>query len=348
MTSSAERSSLPGIAALAVSVYLVGAPAVAANDALIAAAKKDGEVVWYTTQVMNQLVRPIIAAFEKTYAIKVQALRADTTQLAVRIINESRAGQPQVDVFDGTATVVPLKKEGYALQWLPDAAKHFTAEYKDRDGYWVATNLYVSAPGFNTQLVPKGTEPRTLEALLEPKWKDRMAWSALSSTSAGAGFIGTILAEMGDEEGMAYLRKLAGQNIANVSALAREVLDQVIAGEYPLALQIFNHHAVISAKKGAPVDWIPMEPATAVPQVISVHSGAPHPNAAKLLVDFITSHEGQEIFRLNEYLPADPDVPALTPALRPDLGKFRARFFTPEQTSEQMPQWKRIFDDLFR
>jgi len=82
--------------------------------------------------------------------------------------------------------------------------------------------------------------------------------------------------------------------------------------------------------------------------VISVHSAAPHPHAAKLLVDFIISPEGQHIFRAAEYLPADPAVPALTPSLKPDEGSFRTHFFTPEQTEDGMVTWKKVYDDLFR
>jgi iron(III) transport system substrate-binding protein len=327
---------------------LGGAPAVAADPALIGAAKKEGEVVWYTTQIISQLVRPMSAAFEQKYGIKVRSTRANSTELSVKIINESRAGRPQSDVFDGTSTVVPLKKEGYVLKWLPDPAKAYPAQYRDPEGYWVANNLYVLTPGFNTSLVPKGTEPRTYQALLDPKWRGKMVWSASATNSGGPGFIGTVLTEMGDAAGMDYLRALAKQNIVSVAGAARETLDQVIAGEYLIALQIFNHHTVISAKKGAPVDWIRMEPATATLSVISVHKDAPHPNAAKLLVDFITSPEGQQIFRAAEYLPADPALPALTPSLRPDAGQFRAHFFTPEQTEDAMPAWKKVYDDLFR
>ncbi len=126
------------------------------------------------------------------------------------------------------------------------------------------------------------------------------------------------------------------------------MLDQTIAGEYLVALQIFNHHTVISAKKGAPVDWIKMEPVTGSLSVISVHKNAPHPNAAKLLVDFIISREGQQIFRDAGYLPADPAVPPTTPALTPEGGKFRTLFFTPEQTDAGVVQWKKVYDDLFR
>jgi iron(III) transport system substrate-binding protein len=147
---------------------------------------------------------------------------------------------------------------------------------------------------------------------------------------------------------MAYLRAFSKQKVANVAAAAREVLDQVIAGEYAIGLQIFNHHAVISAKKGAPVDWIKMEPATGSLSVIAINKSAPHPNAAKLLVDFIIGKEGQQVYRDADYLTADPAVPARDPSLKPEDGHFRVRFFPPEQIEASLPRWKQIFDDLFR
>jgi iron(III) transport system substrate-binding protein len=321
----------------------------AADPALIAAAKKEGEVVWYTTQIVTQLVRPVTAAFEKKYpGIKVRSTRANAAQTAVKILNESKAGRVQSDVFDGTTTVVPLKKEGYVLKWLPDAAKEYPASLKDPEGFWIANNLFVITPGFNTSLVPKATAPRTYQDLLDPKWQGKMAWNGFPTSSGVGGFVGTVLTEMGRDKGMAYLRALSKQRIANLRGSAREVLDQIIAGEYAIALQIFNHHAVISAKKGAPVDWIKMEPATVTLSVLSVHKNAPHPNAAKLLVDFIISREGQEVFRRSNYLPAHPAVPAAVPTLKPVEGKFRAHFFTPEQTEDNMPQWKKVSDEFFR
>ena len=337
-------------AALAVASLLAATgPLHAADPALIAAARKEGEVVWYTTQIVNQLVRPVTAAFEKKYpGIRVRSTRANATETAVKILNESKAGRVQSDIFDGTTTVVPLKAEGYVLKWLPDAAKEYPAELKDPEGFWIANNLFVITPGYNTSLVPKGSQPRTYQDLLDPKWRGKLAWNGFPTSSGVGGFIGTVLTEMGREKGMAYLRALAKQNVANLRGSAREVLDQVIAGEYSVALQIFNHHAVISAKKGAPVDWIPMEPATVTLSVASIHKNAPHPNAAKLLVDFIVSKEGQEVFRRADYLPAHPDVPASVPTLKPSEGKFRAHFFTPEQTEDSMPKWKLVIDDLFR
>ncbi len=332
---------------LAIAALLNG-PAFAIDASVIDAAKREGEVVWYSTQIINQLVRPLAAAFEKKYGIRVRYSRANANEVAVKIMGESRAGRPQVDVFDGTSTVVPLEREGFVLQWQPEAAKAYPDTYKDPQGYWVASNIYINTPGYNTSLVPKGSEPHTYQDLLDPKWRGKIAWNALPSASGGTGFIGNVLTTMGEADGMSYLRKLSQQKIANVAGAAREVLDQVIAGEYPIALQIFNHHAVISANKGAPVDWIKMEPATGTLSVISIHKSAPHPNAAKLLVDFIISKEGQQIYRDADYLTADPSVPARVPTLKPEEGRFRVNFFPPEAIEDNMPKWKRIFDELFQ
>jgi len=324
-------------------------PAGAVDSKIIDAAKKEGSVVWYSTLIVDQLVRPIAAAFEKKYpGVHVQYSRANSTETAIKIINEAKAGKVQADVFDGTNTSEELKKEGLVEAWLPDSAKDWPKNVADPDGWWVATNVYVLTPGYNTDLVPKGSAPKTFEDLLDPKWKGKLVWNGSVSTSGAPGFVGNVLTTMGDDNGMAYLKKLSAQKIANLNVSARQVLDQVIAGEYPIALQIFNHHTIISAKKGAPVDWIKMEPATVVLQVASVAKGAPHPNAAKLLLDYLVSHEGQEFFRKANYLPADPKVPALDPTLKPEGGHFKATVFSPADIEKNMPKWTKIVSDLFR
>ena len=222
------------------------------------------------------------------------------------------------------------------------------AKFHDPDGHWVATNLYVQTPGYNTDLVPKGTEPKTFQDLLDPKWKGKMAWNSQPSSAAGPGFVGLVLADMGEEKGTAYLQALAKQNVAGLKVSARQVLDQVIAGEYSIALQIFNNHATISAAKGAPVDWIPMNPAMGILSVFSVTEGAPHPNAARLFVDYLASAEGQKLFRDADYLPVDPAVPPKVPALRPDGEKFKAIYITPEDYYQSLPKWTKLFNDLFQ
>src|SRR5205814_2524069 len=103
---------------------------------------------------------------------------------------------------------------------------------------------------------------------------------------------------MGQERGMAYLNQLTRQEMRNLPVAGRNTLDMVIAGEFPIALQIFNHHAAISAQQGAPVDWQPLEPVPAVNAAISLPARAPNPHAAMLFLDFLFAADGgQQVLR---------------------------------------------------
>src|SRR4051812_45453312 len=141
----------------------------AADQALIDAAKKEGTVTWYTTLIVNQMARPAVDAFEKKYGIKVDYIRADTNDILLRLQNEGQAGKVQADLVDTTSGTPTLKRMGILEKWLPDSAKTLPKEYVDPEGYWIATSLYILTLGYNTDLVPKSTEPKSLKELLEPK-----------------------------------------------------------------------------------------------------------------------------------------------------------------------------------
>ena len=337
-----------GAFAAMIAALIAGTPALAADPALIAAAKKEGELTWYTTQIVNQFARPAAEAFQKKYGVRVNYIRADSNEVTLRLQNEGKAGRVMADVFDGTGATAALKAANLVAKYIPESANRLPDRYKDKDGYWVATNLYVLTPGFNTDLVKKGTQPRTFEDLLDPRWRGKIAWNSSVTPSGAAGFVGVVLAHMGQEKGLAYLRQLSGQKIVGLQVAARQVLDQVIAGEYAIALNIFNNHAVISAMKGAPSAWIPMEPALAVFSCLSLTAGAPRPNAGKLFIDFLMSEEGQKLYRDADYLPVDPAVQPKDPALRPGDATFRAVFMTPEEIHDNLPKWGAIYKDIFQ
>ena len=323
-------------------------PAPAADAALIEAAKKEGTVVWYTTLIVNQIIRPLKDAFEKKYpGVTLQYTRSDDLVVSAKILAEGKAGRVQADVFDGLANMLPLKEAGLAAPFHVPNEADYSADLKDKDGYWVAVIMYVFTPGINTTLVPKDQEPKTFQDLLDPKWKGKMAWNG-SSMAGAYGFIANILNTMGKERGMEYLRALAKQNVVNVEASSRAVLDQVIAGEYAINLMAFNHHTVISARKGAPSGWIKMEPAPVELDALGLVKGAPHPNAAKLLLDFLLSEEGQKVFQKFDYLPTLPSVPPTVAGLRPNEGSFKADFLNPEFINRGVTEWQKIAQDLFR
>lgn len=340
-----KRASLLCLATLAM-MFPPGARA--ADPALVEAARKEGRVVWYTTLLINQLGGPLAQAFEKKYGIKVEATRNDPGETMIRLIQENRAGAMLADVFDGSLAPDVLVREGGVMKYQPDFVKDWPKELVDPAGYWTAHRLTVVTPGVNTALIAPGTEPGSWDDLLDPKWKGRMAWGVNAGLTGGTGFVGLVLKELGDEKGLAYLRQLARQDITGLKMSARAVLDQVIAGEYPLALGILNDNVLVSRKLGAPVAWLPISPALASVSVIAVTAKAPHPNAGKLLADFVTSEEGQAIARDHDYIPVHPAVAAPDPGLRPDGGHFRAITLSPTEVQAGVPKWKKVFDDLFR
>jgi len=314
---------------------------------LIAKAKQEGQLTYYTDLIVDQIVRPLTSAFEAKYGIKVAFARADSQVNIIKLMNEHKAGRVMSDVFGLTSGLQVLIDAGVVRQFTAANGEELPPQYRDPDHYWVSSHRFVLTPGVNTTLVPAARRPKTYDDLLVPYWKDKIIWKQ-NDLSGGPGFIGNVLTFMGEPRGLDYLRKLARQNIKMVNASARAILDQVIAGEHPLALQIFNHHAAISAAKGAPVDWLRLDPVTVTPGLVGLTKGAPHPNAGLLFVEFMTSKEGQGIFQKASYLPAHPAVPPLIPGLVPEQGGFTATVLTPAITDRAIDRWDDIFKQLFR
>jgi iron(III) transport system substrate-binding protein len=334
------------VAAMVEEVALTKAPK--RQSILEEGARKEGKLLWYTTLIVNQALKPLKEAFEKKYPfVQVEFHRADSEQLAQRMLAEYQAKKYDVDVLDGTSTIVMLKKAGYMQRYSSPQLRDYPARLKDPQGYWSVPNVYFMTLGYNTKLVKPNEVPKTPNDLLDPKWKGKMIWS----TSGGSGapiFIGNTLMTMGQEAGMNYLKKLAAQNVAKSTASSRAVLDMVIAEEYAIALNIFNYHAVISRSAGAPVDWQALEPVPGQVKTLGLAKNAPHPHAALLLIDFLLSKEGQKIFQEADYLPAHPEVPAKIAELKPGGGKFsKVNYMGPELLFEKEEQWVELFQKLF-
>src|SRR5215467_1616102 len=315
---------------------------------LVEGAKKEGKVIFYTGLIVDQVVRPLQSAFEKEYPfLQVVYFRGNSEAIAQRVLIEYQAKKYEVDVVSGSAATGMVQRAGYMQRFYSPELAAYPSELKDPKGFWGSTNVYFMTLGYNTRNVKADEVPKTYEELLNPRWKGQMMWS----TSRGSGapqFIGNILLTMGQEKGKAYLQKLKSQNIAKSTASARQILDLVIAGEYPIAIQIFNHHAYISKTAGAPVEWRPLEPVTATINTIGLASYAPHPHASMLFLDFLLSKKGQKVVQLSNYLPSHPEMPALQADLKPGGGRFKkANYLSPEVLFDKGNEWVDYFQNQF-
>jgi ABC-type Fe3+ transport system substrate-binding protein len=314
---------------------------------LIEGAKKEGKVMFYTGLIVDQVVRPVKDAFEKEYPfVQVEFFRANSERLAQRMLAEYQSKRYEVDLVSGSAAATMLQRAGLMQRFYSPPIAEYPPDLKDPKGFWGSTNVYFMTLGYNTRMVKPGELPKSYEDLLNPRWKGQMMWS----TSRGSGapqFIGNLFMSRGLEAAKAYLPKLKQQNIAKSTASARQILDLVIAGEYPMAIQIFNHHAFISKSAGAPVEWQPLEPVTATNNAVGVAKNAPHPHAAMLFLDFMLSRKGQRVFQAANYLPAHPEVPALQADLKPGVRFKKANYLSPEVLFDKSDEWAEYFEKEF-
>jgi ABC-type Fe3+ transport system substrate-binding protein len=311
-------------------------------------AKKEGKVVWYTPLIVNQAVRPLKEVFEKKYPfIKIDFHRANSRGLVQKWLAENSAKRYEVDVVGGSEVTMLGKKAGLLLRFSSPSLRDYPMELRDSQGLWSATNLYFMTLAYNTRRIKLNEAPKTYEDLLNLKWKGRMAWHMGSNTGTPL-FIGNILSALGEKAGTVYLQNLAKQGVISATASARGIVDLVVAGEYDIAINIFNNHAEISKDAGAPVDWQPLEPVPSPMGTTGVAKTAPRPHAAMLFTDFLLSEEGQKVFQRADYLPAHPKVLAKSPMLKPGGGRFaKANYFHPETVMEQSDKWLALQDKIF-
>jgi iron(III) transport system substrate-binding protein len=329
-------------------LLLAGVPSHAQTTAeLVAGAKAEKEVVYYTELIVDQIVRPLAGAFERKYGVKVTYWRGDSQAAALKMAIEHKAGRTVADVWSTASGIGSLFDAGLIEPFASESAAALPAEFHDATGYWAATNMIVIGAAANTDLVAAADRPTSYEDLLAPKWRNRMAWKPNDITGAW-GFIGNVLAMMGEERGLAYLRKLSAQNLAPVGASTRAILDGVIGGEHAMVIGVSAHNTEISRKAGAPVAFLPLGSAWATLHLIGVTSGAPHPHAARLFADFVLSREGQQIFRDAGYLPARPDVPPLSAAISPQLAGFAANVIAPAALDRGLAHWSDLYAAIFR
>jgi iron(III) transport system substrate-binding protein len=317
---------------------------------LIDGAKKEGQVVLYSALIVNQMLRPLTAGFMKKYPfLKMTYWRADSEQLVPKISAEARAGNVVADLFEGSGGGEIAVEAGLTLPFFSPVLADYPKMYLDPNSHLAPTRLSYFSIAYNTKTVPPDKVPKTYADLLDPQWKGKMAWP-YANTGRYLFMINLRLA-WGEDKAMDYFKKLAAQKIINfASGSARTLVDRVIAGEYPIAINIYAHHPLISAAKGAPVNSQLMAPVPSVAGTIAAIKGAPHPYAAMLLMDFILSKEGQEIMSAARYFPAHPGV-EVAPELAgivPRKAGYAENYVNPRQLKDSLESTDKILQDLFR
>jgi ABC-type Fe3+ transport system substrate-binding protein len=326
---------------------LVGAGTACANEfdpALVARAKQEGSVTFYT---VGQLYKQLAASFERKFGIRVNTVRGDSQEIILKLTNESRGGRGTADVLTlGGSGTETLKAANILKPFKLASSAGINEKYRDPAGYWAATVIYIQLPGLNTNLVPEAERPTSFDDFLHPRWKGRLVWKPNDVTGA-VGLIGNVLTSMGEDKGMAYLSKLAQQNVRVVNVSTFALANQVAAGEYPIALQIMTNQIELGQRRGGPIAWVATKPVSATFETVSLPAKSPRPNAGELFAEYLLSKEGQALYSQALYVPVRTDIEILTKA-RPDLGALDLNILTPELFQNGQDRWIQVFNQIFR
>lgn len=300
------------------------------QGALVKEAKNEKSVIWYAPMNREDL-RQFTAAFETEYPfLKVEVLTGGPQSLLNRILTEHRAGRYNYDTLNiRSSALYTLKKAGAIGRYESPFRRGLRPGFYDKDGYfngiWASLMVYL----YNTKQVSRAQAPRTIDDLLQPKWKGKMGMDQDADD-----WLAALLEYYGDDKGKQIARSLGAQqlNIRNGRTLVSQL---VAAGEFPIQIDAHHHEAVALRKAGAPVDYVFPEPFIPVKSVSSfvMSSQPPHPYAAALLADFMLSKKGQEIAFKQRRWPAfkelasgGPDDVGNRNTLVPDAEKWGSRY----------------------
>ena len=286
-----KRHLLTVISALAVAA--AGAWPAAAQDkdwaGLVEAAKKEGTLTVYHSQLGAPHWKKVVDAFKARYGIDVKEFDARASEITERIRVEQTSQRYIGDVeFHGLSTIVDQMNSGFIddLGNIPNA-RNIRSDVPPGHAKAVPAWLQFTCLLVNTNLVKPADEPKTYKDILDPKWKGKL----LSDDPRAVGSGQTMFAVTYQKYGPDYAKQLRNQNLVFDRDL-QQASRRVARGEYPIFLQQII--AFAAPLKGLPVKVvIPEEGCPVTPIQGAVLKGAPHPNAARLFINHFLDMESQ-------------------------------------------------------
>ena len=288
-------------------------------DKSVQAAKKEGRLNLYVGRYGTE---PFLNEFRKEFPeIKIVSVNGTGNQLATRVLAEIRAGNVVADIYSGGAnTNYNLLYKGKALDSikstliLPEVVdeanwfdgKHAYGDPEDKHIYIYIANPSSSGLYYNTRLV-NAREFKSHWDLLNPKWKGKMASQDPTGTGLGAT---VIFFYYHPELGPEFVRKLFGAMDMTYSRDRRQITDWLAQGKFAICLGCRD--GLKAKAQGLPVDemdaadWKEGISITTGGGSMSFIKGAPHPNAAKVFVNWLLSRKGQIALQKYTDLYGDP------------------------------------------
>jgi len=296
-----RRRQFGALAAATLAAPWVARGAAGTLAALHEAARKEGELTWYTVPQTSEVAERMGRTFSERYpGVKVNVVRT-TAQVAFQRLNQDlKAGTPNCDVFTSTdlAHYVDLKGRKLLLPYRPEAVARQDKRVQnlDTDGLFHATSAFMMGLVHNTAKVQGADIPTSWTALADPRWRS----VALLAHPGYSGAAGAWCIETRKLYGDGWIRQLA-DNKVRVSRSTIDAVTSVISGESMISAGPMSL-AARSAAKGNPVAAVsPKEGPVLILAPSGILADSRHPNAAKLFVEWLIGSEDTERIAVEEF-----------------------------------------------
>lgn len=293
-------------------------PEEAAWAKVVEAAQKEGKVIIYAAGYTGETGIQMKTDFKVRYNVDMDIITGRGAEFTERLKTERRLGQMVADVIQSSSTLLmgmkslDLLEATTGLPSFRNKGNFIVDPLLDKDGYIIIHGFQLIGPMVNTKLVKPGEEPKRWQDFLDPKWKGKMmASNPILSSGPYITFVPLVNAK---SITLDLLRQMGKQDLI-LTRGDQDTSEKLSRGDYPVALQVAYTYMGPYAKEGAPVKAIPMaEGVTRSTLLVSQIRGAPHPNAARLFLEWILSPEGQTaLHKSRNTPPVRKDVPDFSP-----------------------------------
>lgn len=271
---------------------------------LVEKAKKEGEAVWYTTLPAPE-AQAWTTLFTQKYGVKVNVFRAGMTTLTQKLQTEIPAGRWGFDLIQNRATNIEFyQKKGWVQKLNYPEKNQFIDRFVDNDDYWITLYMQPWVIGYNTNLVKPNDVPKSYQDLLDPKFKGKISFD-----EQDVDLYATLLKIMGKEKGREWFQKLVANNLQTRRGHTLET-QLLSAGEFAVTASAYAAIVEVHRAKGAPIDWVAVEPVPVNIFGMGMAANPPHPNGAKLFLYWSLSAEAlKSLNEISDRVPARKGVP---------------------------------------
>jgi iron(III) transport system substrate-binding protein len=307
----------------------------------MAAAKKEGAVTWYTSTPVNT-AQKIANMFQAETGIKVELFRSGGSAVLRRFMQEIDARRVIADVMtiSDPAEVLTLIKRDLVVPFRPRNFEKIRDEVKDAKGYHVAQR--VNLVGIIARADKSLAMPKNWTDLTDAKYKGLLVMPDPSYTAIQLMVVGTLSRKYGWE----FYEKLRANEIMIVQS-HQQVAETLTRGERLIAAEGADQFAWLDRKAGHKIQTIwPADGAFAIGAPTVVIKGAPHPNAAKALAEFMISDTVQKLLPGEGIYAGRSDVEP--PAGSPPLGQIKLMPIDYDQIEKDAKMLKTRFNEIYQ